>query len=57
MKSRCETNSDLRKANEHAAKRRQRLDGYRQRTMRRRQRRDQCRLLALLAAGGSFRAW
>lgn len=49
--------SDLRKTNDRAAKRRQRLDGYRQRTVRRRQRRDQCRLLALLTAGGSFRAW
>lgn len=49
--------SDLRKTNDRAAKRRHRLDGYRQRTVRRRQRRDQCRLLALLTAGGSFRAW
>lgn len=57
MVTRPETNSDLRKANEHAAKRRQRLDGYRQRTVRRRQRRDQCRLLALLTGTGVLRSW
>ena len=47
--------SDLRKTNDWAAKRRQRLDGYRQRTVRRRQRRDQCRLLALLTGTGVLR--
>lgn len=47
--------SDLRKTNDRAAKRRQRLDGYRQRTVRRRQRRDQCQLLALLTGTGVLR--
>ena len=53
--TRPETNSDLRKTNDRAAKRRHRLDGYRQRTVRRRQRRDQCRLLALLTGSGVLR--
>lgn len=47
--------SDLRKTNDRAAKRRQRLDGYRQRTVRRRQWRDQYRLLALLTGTGVLR--
>ena len=55
---------DLDQTNRHATQRRQHraatdraVARMRQRTVRRRQRRDQCRLLALLTAGGSFRAW
>ncbi len=40
--------SDLRKTNDRAAKRRHRLDGYRQRHA---QRRDRRRQMAMLAAG------
>ena len=49
------TNSDLRKTNDRHARKRRRLADYRQRTTRRRQRRDQCRLLALLTGTGVLR--
>lgn len=46
--TRPETNGDLRKTNDRAAKRRNRLDGYRQRTQ---PTRDRVRRLALISAG------
>lgn len=51
------TNSALDCANDRAARKRQRMADYRQRTTRRRQRRDQCRLLALLTETGVLRSW
>lgn len=48
-------NGDLDRTNDRAQRKSARLAAYRQRTTRRRQRRDQCRLLALLVEGGSLR--
>ena len=49
--------SDLRKTNDRAQRKSARLAAYRRRTTRRRQRRDQCRLLALLTETGVLRSW
>ena len=56
--------SDLRKTNDRSERKRQHrastdraVARMRQRTVRRRQRRDQCRLLALLTGTGVLRSW
>lgn len=55
--TRTHESRDLQAANDRHARKRQRLTDYRQRTTRRRQRRDQCRLLALLTETGVLRSW
>lgn len=55
--SRRNESYELRVANDRVQRKSARLTAYRQRTTRRRQRRDQCRLLALLTETGVLRSW
>lgn len=48
---------DLRRTNDRQAQRRQRRADFHARTQRRRERRDHCRLLALLTGTGVLRSW
>lgn len=51
------TNGDLDRTNDRCARKRRRMHDYHARVARRRQQRDQCRLLALLTSTGVLRTW